>query len=162
MGNSGSGKTHFITGAIKMLKKHLNYETAVIKSIHKHEIDEMGKDSFKYCEAGATYSVTKNIYNENTIFLKKEIEIEDLIKWLDLGPFKIDLFFIEGFKNLNYPSILCVKELNDIDYPLGKNIKMISGLICTKKHDAPGNLKIPIIDIEKEFEEFLKIFNIKL
>ena len=139
----------------------MNYETAIIKNIHEHEIDEKGKDSYKYCEAGAVYSVTKNVNNENTIFLKKKIEIEELINWLDQGPFKIDLFFIEGFKNLNYPSILCVKEYDDIEKQLRKNIKMISGLICCKNSDETRELKIPIIDIEKEFERFLEIFSIK-
>jgi len=158
--SSGTGKTHFISNAIKLLKKHLNYETAVIKNIHEHEIDERGKDSYKYCEAGAVYSVTKNINNENTIFLKKKIEIEDLINWLDQGPFKIDIFFIEGFKNLNYPSVLCVKDFNEIEDKLGKNIKMISGLIC-KKNDEIRELEVPIVDIEKDFEKFLNIFNIK-
>ena len=159
--SSGTGKTHFITNAIKLLKIHLNYETAVIKNIHKHEIDEKGKDSYKYCEAGAVYSITKNVNNENTIFLKKEIEIDELINWLEQGPFKIDLFFIEGFKNLNYPSILCVKEYDEIENQLEKNIKMISGLICNKNIVETREVKIPIINIEKEFERFLKIFNIK-
>ena len=111
LGTSGTGKTHFITNTIKLLKKHLNYETAVIKNIHEHEIDEEGKDSYKYSEAGAVYSITRNVNNENTIFLKKPIKIEGLIDWLEQGPFKIDLFLIEGFKNLNYPSILCVRNL---------------------------------------------------
>lgn len=160
MGASGTGKTHFITNAIKLLKKHLNYETAIIKNIHEHEIDEKGKDSYKYCEAGAVYSVTKNIYNENTIFLKKKIKIEELINWLDNGPFKIDLFFIEGFKSLDYPSILCVKDYDDIENQLNNNIKMISGLICTKNNEKTRVLKIPIVDIDKEFEKFLAIFRI--
>lgn len=161
MGNSGSGKTHFITNATKLLKKHLNYEVAVVKNIHEHEIDEKGKDSYKYCEAGAVYSITKNIHDENTIFLKRKIDVEELIKWLEHGPFKIDLFFIEGFKNLEYPTILCVKEFSDIENQLGDNIKMISGLVCKSTVPKGLDLKIPIIDIEKEFEKFVELFHIK-
>ncbi|GAH10484.1 unnamed protein product, partial [marine sediment metagenome] len=85
LGTSGAGKTHFITNVIKLLKKRLNYETAVIKNIHEHEIDEEGKDSYKYSEAGAVYSITRNVYSENTIFLKKSIEIEKLMDWLEQG-----------------------------------------------------------------------------
>lgn len=161
MGTSGTGKTHFITNAIKLLKKHLNYEIAVIKNIHEHEVDEKGKDSYEYCEAGAVYSITKNVYDENTIFLKKKIDVEELINWLEHGPFKIDLFFIEGFKNLKYPTVLCVKEFSDVENQLGKNIRMISGLVCNNTIPKQHDLKIPIVDIEKEFEEFLEIFHIK-
>ncbi len=161
MGTSGSGKTHFITNAIKLLKKHLNYEVAVIKNIHEHQIDKKGKDSYKYCEAGAVYSITKNIYDENTIFIKRKIDVEELTKWLGLGPFKVDLVFIEGFKNLKYPTILCVEKFPDIENQLGEDVKMISGLILNSPIPEDHDLKLPIIDIEKHFEKFLKIFRIK-
>ena len=161
MGTSGSGKTHFITTAINLLKENLNYEVAVVKNIHEHEIDKKGKDSYKYCEAGAVYSITKNINDENTIFLKKKIDMEELIKWLKLGPFKVDLVFIEGFKNLTYPTILCVEKFSDIENQVGEDIKMISGRITNNDIPDDQDLKLPIIDIEKEFEKFLEIFGIK-
>jgi molybdopterin-guanine dinucleotide biosynthesis protein B len=161
MGTSGSGKTHFITKAIELLKKHLNFEVAVIKNIHEHEIDKRGKDSYKYCEAGAVYSITKNVYDENTIFLKKKIDVEELIKWIGKGPFKVDLVFIEGFKSLKYPTILCVEKFSDIKNQLGEDVKMISGLIFNNTIPEDHDLKLPMIDIEKDFEKFLEIFRIK-
>ena len=161
MGTSGSGKTHFITNAIKLLKKHLNYDVAVVKNIHEHEIDEKGKDSYKYCEAGAVYSITKNINNENTIFLKKKIDVKELIKWLELGPFKVDLVFIEGFKNLKYPTILCVEKFSDIENQVGEDVAMISGRILSSTIPEDHNLILPMIDIEKDFERFLEIFRIQ-
>jgi molybdopterin-guanine dinucleotide biosynthesis protein B len=161
MGTSGSGKTHFITTAIKLLKERLNYEVAVVKNIHEHEIDKKGKDSYKYCEAGAVYSITKNINDENTIFLKKRINMEELIKWLENGPFKVDLVFIEGFKNLTYPTILCVEKFSEIENQLGEEVKMISGRIMNSAIPEGHDLKLPMIDIEKEFEKFLEIFRIQ-
>ena len=160
-GLSGSGKTHFITSAIKLLRQHLNYQVAVIKNIHEHEIDEKGKDSYKYSEAGAVYSITKNIYDENTIFLKKKMDVEELINWLEQCPYEIDLVFIEGFKNLNYPTILCVKEFADIENQIEENVKMVSGLACVKPYPEQRDLKVPIVDVEKDFENFLTIFNFK-
>jgi len=38
---------------------------------------------------------------------------------------------------------------------------MISGLICGKKEIADYILNIPIINIERDFQKFLSIFNIK-
>ena len=162
IGYSGSGKTHFILNAIKLLKKNLNYEVAIVKNIHEHQIDKEDKDSFKYGEAGAQFSITKNVKNETTIFLRKEISIKELLEWIRSGPYKIDLIFIEGFRNLNYPTVLCLKNFEEIKPQLTENVRMISGLICSQNalKNEKIDINLPIIDIQKEFKKFLKIFNI--
>ncbi len=160
IGQSGSGKTMLIAHAIKLLKLYFNYEVAIIKNIHEHQIDEEGKDSYVFSEAGATYSITKNIYNETVIFSKKELNIETIIEWLLKGPFKIDLVFTEGFRSLEAPTIICLKELKELKPQYNENIKMISGLICSKKVEESNEFNLPIIDIETDFDEFLKNFKI--
>lgn len=160
IGYSGSGKTHFIVNATRRLKNQLNYNIAVIKNVHKHQIDEKGKDSHKFSEAGASYSVIKNIYNEIGIFFKREFDIQELINWLLKGPIKIDLLFIEGFRNLTYPTILCVKELTDIKSQLTKEVKLISGKVNSKNVNNFSEIDIPIINLEKEFHTFLNVFHI--
>jgi len=161
IGYSGRGKTHFIQKTIIRLKTELNFEVVVIKNIHQHQIDEEGKDSHIFTEAGAVYSIIKNKFNENAIFFKKKINIEELIRWIIKGPFKVDLIFIEGFRNLSYPTILCVKELSEIKPQLNENVKVISGLITTSKLSQKSNIKLPIVDAKENFESFLKIFEIK-
>jgi len=161
IGYSGSGKTHFIQKAIKRLKTEFNFEVVVIKNVHQHKIDEVGKDSYKFSEAGAVYSIIKNKFNENAIFLKKKINIEELIRWIIKGPFKVEIIFIEGFRNLSYPTILCIKELSEIKPQLNDNVKAISGLITTSKLSQKSEIKLPIVDAEQNFESFLKIFDIK-
>ena len=160
-GNSGSGKTHFIVSAIKKLRNKFDYRIGIIKNIHEHEIDKKGKDSYAYSQAGAVFSVTRNIYGENTIFLKKEINIEDLIDWLSMSPYKIDLILIEGFKDLSYPTVLCVKNKEELKQLLDKNAKMISGLITNEDFEKNLYENIPIIDIEKDFLKFVEIFNLE-
>lgn len=144
-----------------MAKLFLNYDVAVIKNIHEHQIDETGKDSYIYSESGATYSITKNVNNETVIFSKKELNIEAIIEWLLKGPFKIDLVFTEGFRSLEAPTIICLKELKELKPQYNENIKMISGLICAKNRDFTNEFKLPIIDIQTDFDEFVKIFKIK-
>jgi molybdopterin-guanine dinucleotide biosynthesis protein B len=161
IGYSGSGKTHFIQRAIRRLKTELNFEVVVIKNIHQHQIDEEGKDSYKFTEAGAVLSIIKNKFNENAIIFKKKIKIEELIRWIVKGPFKFEIIFTEGFRNLSYPTILCVKELSEIKTQLNENVKAISGLITTSKLSQKSEIKLPIVDIEENFERFLKIFEIK-
>lgn len=161
IGLSGSGKTHFIKLAIKLLKKNLNLESGVIKNIHEHQIDEEGKDSFEFARVGANYSITKNIHNETTLFLKKELDINTLIKWLNNGPLAIDIIFLEGFRKLDHPMVLCVRDPGEFPDKINDNVKMISGTILKDAIKGEINLKVPIIDIEKDFQEFVEIFKLK-
>ncbi|MHA1487468.1 MAG: molybdopterin-guanine dinucleotide biosynthesis protein B, partial [Promethearchaeota archaeon] len=123
-------------------------------------IDEEGKDSFKFSEAGAVFSVIKNKFNQNAIYLNRQISLDALINWLNENPYKVDLIIIEGFRNVSYPTILCVKELQDVDAQLNKNVKLISGLITQNKVSEEREDQIPIFSIQQNFERFTKIFNI--
>ena len=160
IGYSGSGKTHIIEFLIKKFKSEFNFEVNVVKYIHEHRIGEEGKDSFKFSEAGAVFSVIKNKYNQNAIYLNKQISLDALINWLKKSPYKADLIIIEGFRNVSYPTILCVKELQDIEVQLSKNVKLISGLITLSKVSEERKSEIPIFSIQQNFDRFTKIFNI--
>jgi len=161
IGYSGSGKTFFITKAIKLFRKNLNYNIAVIKNVKHHPIDNKGKDSYLFREVGASYSVIQNRDFETAIFFnKKEDNINELLGWLEKGPNKIDLLLTEGFRDNNNPTVLCASNLEDINEQLGDNIKMISGLICQNEQENEKFLNLPIIDIENNFINFLDIFNI--
>jgi molybdopterin-guanine dinucleotide biosynthesis protein B len=160
IGYSGSGKTLIIEFLIKKFKIELDLEVSVIKYIHEHRIDEEGKDSFKFSEAGAVFSVIKNKFNQNAIYLNRQISLDALINWLNENPYKVDLIIIEGFRNVSYPTILCVKELQDVDAQLNKKVKLISGLITQNKVSEEREDQIPIFSIQQNFERFTKIFNI--
>ncbi len=161
IGYSGSGKTNFITTAMKLLKKKFNYNVAVIKNVKHHPVDKKGKDSYKFTEAGATYSVIQNDNNETAIFLKKEkISMEELLKFLKNGPFKVDIVFTEGFRNLNNPTVLCISNLDEVEEQLTKDVKMVSGVICSKNLNNKNISDLLIVDIESQFSRFLEIFNI--
>jgi len=160
IGYSGSGKTHIIEFLIKKLKTEFDLEVSVIKYIHEHKIDEEGKDSFKFSEAGAVFSVIKNKLNQNAIYLNKKISVDDLITWLNKSPYKVDLIIIESFRDVSYPAILCVKELPEIDVQLNKNVKLISGLVTLEEISEERKDLIPVFSIQQNFERFTKIFNI--
>ncbi|MEE9376965.1 MAG: molybdopterin-guanine dinucleotide biosynthesis protein B [Candidatus Lokiarchaeia archaeon] len=161
IGLSGSGKTHFIISAIKLLKKNFDYNIVVIKNVKHHPIDKKGKDSYKFTEAGASYSVIQNINNETAIFVKNtELKLEILLNWVKNGPYKIDIILTEGFRNFNNPTVLCVSELNEIEEQLKKNVKMISGIICLGDINKKEILNLPIIEIESEFLKFVNVFNL--
>jgi len=148
IGYSGSGKTHLIEYLIKKFKSEFSLEVSVVKYIHEHGIGEEGKDSFIFSEAGAVFSVIKNKFNQNAIYLNKQISLDALITWLNKSPYKVDLIIIEGFRNVSYPTILCVKDIKDIDAQLNINVKL------------ERESEIPIFSIQQNFERFTKIFNI--
>lgn len=161
IGFSGSGKTYFIMKAIELFKNQLGYKVTVFKNVKHHQIDEKGKDSHIFTKSGAIYSIIKNLNNEMAIFLKiEENGIDTLIKWLEQGPYKSDIVITEGFRNLDHPTVLCVSNIDEIKTQTTKAVKMISGAICGKDEIDDHSLKIPIINIEENFERFLKIFNI--
>ena len=161
IGYSGSGKTNFITTAIKLIRNNLNYNVAVIKNVKDHPVDKKGKDSYKFTNAGASYSVIQNVNRETAIFLKnEENKLDELLSWLKNGPFKLNVVFTEGFRNLNNPTVLCLSNLNEIKEQLTKDVKMVSGVICSTDLNKNKILDLPIIDIERQFSKFLKIFNI--
>ncbi|TXT58480.1 MAG: Molybdopterin-guanine dinucleotide biosynthesis adapter protein [Promethearchaeota archaeon] len=160
IGFSGSGKTQFILDAIKRLREELNLEVAVIKYIHEHMVDKKGKDSYKYTKTGSNYAITKNAMNETTIFLKKEVSIEKIVDWLSKGPYGIDLVFTEGFREIKYPTVLCLKEEGEFESQINENVRLISGLITQKSSQHKEISSIAVIDIRKEFQTFLKVFNL--
>ena len=160
IGYSGSGKTYIIEKIIRKLKVELNLEASVIKYINEHRVDERGKDSFRFSESGAVFSIIKNKFDEIAIFLKKEINLDELIIWLDQSPFKMEIIIFESFRNLPYPTVLCVKEFKAIKEQLSENVIMISGLITKSEFAQNEELDIPVVDVDKNFKEFCKIFKI--
>ncbi|MFX0072218.1 MAG: molybdopterin-guanine dinucleotide biosynthesis protein B [Candidatus Hermodarchaeota archaeon] len=161
IGYSGSGKTTFILKLIRMLKNRFNYNIVVIKNIHEHQIDKEGKDTYLFSELGAQYSITKNINDETTIFIKKKVSIEELKNWIIRGPFKVDLIITEGFRDLEHPTVLCLKDFNELETQLTTKVQMISGLVALKKIPKNYEIEVPIVNIETNFDKFLKIFQLK-
>lgn len=160
IGYSGSGKTYLIENAIEKLKARFHFDIGVIKNVHEHPVDSEGKDSSRYIKAGSNLSVIKNKFHEVAFFFTKDMDNQAFIDWIAEGPFKLDLLFIEGFRGLSYPSILCVENTKNIQTQLSENVKMISGLITAQNKPLDHYFEIPVIDINKNFEVFVKIFNL--
>ena len=115
IGYSGSGKTFFIEHAIKLLKENLNLNSGVIKNVYMHSVDIEGKDSHRFLANGANFALIKNRFDNYALFFNNSIDFEILIEWIKKGPFEFDILFIEGFRNLKLPSVLCVNKEEDIE-----------------------------------------------
>lgn len=160
IGYSGSGKTFCIEYAIKKLKDELNMICGVIKNIHTHPVDVEGKDSHRFMAIGAEFALIKNNKNHNALFFNMNIDLKLLIEWMERGPFEFDVLFIEGFRDLQTSSILCVQDEADIKPQISNKVKLISGLISSNKGYPKMYQEIPIINIEKDFHIFKNTFEI--
>jgi len=161
IGYSGSGKTYFIRKLITLLKTKLGYRVAVVKNVKHHQIDKEGKDSYKFTESGASYSIIKNNNNDYGIFLNvNEDNLKKIVNWVHQGPIQIDILLTEGFRTLDHPTTLCVRNLDEIEQQLNKNVKLISGIICSKNINTNTFSNLPILDIEKNFFKFKDLFQI--
>ncbi|KKL92545.1 hypothetical protein LCGC14_1883610, partial [marine sediment metagenome] len=133
----------------------------VVKNIKHHQIDKEGKDSYKFTESGASYSIIKNNNNDYGIFLNvNEDNLKKIVNWVHQGPIQIDILLTEGFRTLDHPTTLCVRNLDEIEQQLNKNVKLISGIICSKNINTNTFSNLPILDIEKNFFKFKDLFQI--
>ena len=103
-GPSGVGKTTLIEGVIAGLKAS-GQRVSVIKHAHKRfDIDQVGKDSYRHREAGATEVL---IASSQRLALLREFEIDGLptVHQLlaELSP--VDWVLVEGYKHADLPKV---------------------------------------------------------
>jgi len=113
VGKSNSGKTTLLVKLIAELKQR-GYKLAVIKhSASGFELDQPGKDSWRFAEAG---SGTVVLSSERKIALIKSVDheatLEEVIPLIGEG---FDLILTEGFTSGNAPKIeVHRKELGEL------------------------------------------------
>ena len=156
IGFSESGKTNSILSIINYLTKNTNFKIFVLKNIHIHSLDLKGKDTFQFSDAGANCVITKS-NNQTTFFLNYVLNTEEIFDWIEKAPIKPDIIIAEGFRDFKYDKILCAKDFKEVEEQIDETIKVISGLIATKKHKNNDNYKgIPIINALEKPELILK------
>lgn len=113
IGFSGSGKTTLIEKIVKKLSDD-GIRVATIKhDVHGLDIDKVGKDSYRYSEAGAKISVVSS--PDMAVFkIHEHLSLEELISNVK----DVDLIIIEGYSSDNeYPTISVARKVT------GKGIK---------------------------------------
>jgi len=94
-GKKNSGKTLFIENLLKKLK---GYKVVVVKSSMHEAIDEEGKDTWRYREAGAIASIIST-KKEIVLFTKgTENKLKDAINIAK--KFFPDVIIVEGYKSV--------------------------------------------------------------
>jgi molybdopterin-guanine dinucleotide biosynthesis protein MobB len=124
VGNSNTGKTTLIEKVIPELKK-LGYRVAVVKHAHHgFEMDQPGKDSWRFAQAGSDLVVIaspqKIVLIEQT---DKELYLDKLIPRI---ADKVDVILTEGYKGYQHPDSVKIEATGS------ENISDIVDLIVTR------------------------------
>ena len=113
IGKSGAGKTTLLEKLIPELKRR-GYNVATIKH-HSHsgfEIDQPGKDSWRYAQAGSNHVV---IAAPDKIasyrLVDRELELDEIASGIN----GVDIILIEGYKQANKPALEVVRAANSLE-----------------------------------------------
>lgn len=103
---SGTGKTTLITQLIPLLRAQ-GLRVAVIKHAHhKVELDQPGKDTFRFQTAGADQVILASQKSRAVMFEQTDTAEVSLYSALELvNQSAIDLILVEGFKHASLPKI---------------------------------------------------------
>jgi molybdopterin-guanine dinucleotide biosynthesis protein B len=113
IGKSGAGKTTLLEKLIPELKRR-GYNVATVKH-HSHsgfEIDQPGKDSWRYAQAGSNHVV---IAAPDKIasyrLVDRELELDEIVSNIN----GVDIILIEGYKQANKPALEVVRAANNLE-----------------------------------------------
>lgn len=109
---SGTGKTTLIEKLIPALKKK-GLRLAVLKHDgHRFEIDQEGKDSWRFAQAGADIIMISSA--EKTAYIEQgNLSLEQILGMIH----SVDLILVEGYKNENLPQIGIARKETGKGFP---------------------------------------------
>ena len=102
-GKSKAGKTTLITQLIKKLTLE-DFVVVTVKITNKSiNIDTIGKDTWKYAEAGSKFIILSS-KNETDYIIKRKESIDNIIENI-IKFHEVDIIFIEGINDIKTPKI---------------------------------------------------------
>jgi len=155
VGYKNAGKTTVVKLLIESLKE-AGYKVGAMKH-HGHggkpnRIE--GTDSNSYLEAGAAVSAVQGDGEwQFTLTDKIPFDLDTMIQMqLSLG---IDIIVIEGFKHLNYPKIVLLRDERDEELLELSNIHAVGGWRIP--HDSEALFTFSIVDFARYKKELLEL-----
>ena len=134
---SGTGKTTLITRIVRQLKSE-GFRVAVIKhDAHGFEIDHEGKDSWRFCQAGADMTILSSPA-KTALIEQRERSFPQLAAMVH----DVDLILVEGYKQENIPRIgICRKAT-------GKGLPPQTYIALVTDDDSIRPKGIPVFSLE--------------
>jgi molybdopterin-guanine dinucleotide biosynthesis protein MobB len=140
IGLSGSGKTTLIEKLIPELKQK-GYRIATVKH-HSHvgfEIDQPGKDSWRYAQVGSDHVV---IAAPDKIASYRRVDKEPTLDEIVSEIKDVDLILVEGYKYAGKPSIEIVRGELGVKF-ISKPEQLVA---CAANVDL--NVNVPILNLD--------------
>lgn len=103
VGRKNSGKTTLMEKVILGLKAAGHRVAAVKHDAHRFEIDHVGKDSYRFREAGADTTVISS--PQMTAVVLRHLEEMPLDSILSRFASGVDIVLVEGYKTTRFPKI---------------------------------------------------------
>jgi molybdopterin-guanine dinucleotide biosynthesis protein B len=165
VGSKNSGKTSVIQFLISKLSLE-GFKVGSIKHIYDPDfsIDTVGKDTWRYAQAGAKVIVSV-ASSEMAIIKKANTFQRDLDKIVStLSGEELDIIFLEGFRTqiakrndiFKIITAKTVEELTEAMRDIAQPILAVSGLIAKQK-SALNKLEAPLIDLDSEGHKLLQL-----
>ncbi len=153
IGKSGSGKTTLMEGLIPELSRR-GYRIATVKH-HSHsgfEVDQPGKDSWRYARAGSVHVI---IAAPDKIASYRPLNAELTLAEIVQEVREADLILVEGYKQAGYPSLEVLRPEVGIEligspeqrFAMATDTSMAIGVPCFDLGDIVGISDL----IEKRF-----------
>ncbi|WP_400162000.1 molybdopterin-guanine dinucleotide biosynthesis protein B [Brevibacillus sp. TJ4] len=111
VGYSDSGKTTLLSRLIPLLQRQ-GLRVGVVKHDggHDFELDQPGKDTWRYREAGASLVAISS--QTKTAFIEQQpLPLEQIVA--RMGQAGADLVLVEGFKREHYPKLVLIRKPQD-------------------------------------------------
>lgn len=134
VGTSNSGKTTLLTKVVSLLSQQ-GYRVAVVKHHHhRPQLDQPGKDTYRYAEAGAQVVVSAS--PEMTAFLeyRPEPPLAAILERIT----DVDIILLEGFKWEPVPKVEVIRrEIRQHLICQPQELKAVVGDIIFPELDIP-------------------------
>lgn len=122
VGYKNSGKTTLISRLIPILND-MNYKIAVIKhDVHGFDSDVEGTDTYKLRQAGALATAITSPWR-TAIMEERETSVQSLVDYFR----EYDLVILEGFKQEEYPKLVLVTSIEDMQ--LVRELNQVIGIV---------------------------------
>ncbi len=139
VGSSNVGKTTFLEGLVRELKRR-GYRVGTIKHYkHQFEIDQPGKDSWRHFQAGSDVAVISSPRKMALVQrLEAELPLDRIVAKMEV----VDLVLTEGFKHGDKPKIEVFRKAQT------------DSLVCRPDEllalvtDQPFELPVPQFDLD--------------
>ena len=143
VGWSGTGKTTLVESLITMARQHGLVVGALKHDAHRFEIDQPGKDSYRFSAAGA--AVTALVSDEKLALVRRHEQAPEVDVLLRTYFNDVDLVLVEGWKNSTLPRIEVYRP--SLGHPMICRGEKHDPFLVAVASDGPVQVDVPVLPL---------------